>query len=313
MADRRLQVFYTVVKAGSFTKAAERLFMTQPAVTFQIKQLEEHFNTRLLERGHGKLKLTPAGEIVFAYAEKMLSLDEELETRVAELTSELSGLLCVGASTTLATWWMPRVIEEFKRAHPRVIPRLVVGTSQLTQQRVLERDLDLGFIEIATKEPGLEQEEIGRDELWAIFAPNHPLAKGKGKPVRAEQLAKHPFIQRDPGNGIREIAEAFFAASGISPESLEIAAEIGTLQGVKHLAAAGIGVAIASRAALLEELRTGQLAAAPLDPPQYTPFELILPKDRFRSRLIMTFADFARERIQTMERQLPSAEFFFGR
>ena len=81
MADRRLQVFYTVVKAGSFTKAAERLFMTQPAVTFQIKQLEEHFNTRLLERGHGKLKLTPAGEIVFAYAEKMLSLDEELETR----------------------------------------------------------------------------------------------------------------------------------------------------------------------------------------------------------------------------------------
>ena len=77
MADRRLQVFYTVVKAGSFTKAAERLFMTQPAVTFQIKQLEEHFNTRLLERGHGKLKLTPAGEIVFAYAEKMLSLARE--------------------------------------------------------------------------------------------------------------------------------------------------------------------------------------------------------------------------------------------
>lgn len=313
MADRRLQVFYTVVKAGSFTKAAERLFMTQPAVTFQIRQLEEHFNTRLLERGHGKLKLTPAGEIVFAYAEKMLSLDEELETRVAELTSELSGLLSVGASTTLATWWMPRVIEEFKRAHPRVIPRLVVGNSQLTQQRVLERELDLGFIEIATGETGLDQEQIGKDELWAIFAPNHPLAKGKGKPVRAEQIARHPFIQRDPGNGIREITEAFFAASGIAPESLTIAAEIGTLQGVKHLAAAGIGVAIASRAALLEELRTGQLVAAPLDPPQYTPFELILPKDRFRSRLVTTFADFARERIQTMEQQLPSAEFFFGR
>ena len=313
MADRRLQVFYTVVKAGSFTKAAERLFMTQPAVTFQIKQLEEHFNTRLLERGHGKLKLTPAGEIVFAYAEKMLSLDEELETRVAELTSELAGLLSIGASTTLATYWMPRVIEEFKRAHPRVIPRLVVGTSQLTQQRVLQRELDLGIIEIAPDEPGLDQKQIGRDELWAIFAPGHPLAQRKGKPVRAKELAAYPFIQRDPGNGIREIAEAFFEAAGIEPESLTIAAEMGTLQGVKHLAAAGIGVAIASRAALLEELRTGQLAAAPLDPPQYTPFELIAPKDRFRSRLIMTFVDFLQERIRAMEQQLPSAEFFFGR
>ena len=82
---------------------------------------------------------------------------------------------------------------------------------------------------------------------------------------------------------------------------------------MKHLAAAGIGVAMASRAALLEELRTGQLAAAPLDPPQYTPFELIAPKDRFRSRLIMTFVDFLQERIRAMEQQLPSAEFFFGR
>src|SRR5574337_956859 len=91
MADRRLQVFHAVAKHGSFTRAAEHLFMTQPAVTFQIKQLEEHYNTRLFERGHGKIALTPAGEIVMAYAERILDLNEELETRVSELTDELTG------------------------------------------------------------------------------------------------------------------------------------------------------------------------------------------------------------------------------
>jgi DNA-binding transcriptional LysR family regulator len=103
MADRRLQVFHAVAKQMSFTKAAETLFMTQPAVTFQIKQLEEHFNTRLFERGHGRIALTPAGEIVLEYAERILALSAELETRLREMTGRLSGPLLIGASTTIAS------------------------------------------------------------------------------------------------------------------------------------------------------------------------------------------------------------------
>src|SRR3989304_7583135 len=102
MADRRLQVFHAVAKQSSFTKAADTLFMTQPAVTCQIKQLEEHFNTRLFERGHGKISLTPAGEIVLEYAEKILATSQELETRGREMTGRLSGPLLIGASTTIA-------------------------------------------------------------------------------------------------------------------------------------------------------------------------------------------------------------------
>ena len=91
MADRRLQVFYTVAKQLSFTKAAEQLFMTQPAVTFQVKQLEEHFSTRLFERSHGKISLTPAGRLVMEYAEKILGVSEELEKRMSELTGAVGG------------------------------------------------------------------------------------------------------------------------------------------------------------------------------------------------------------------------------
>ncbi len=106
MADRRLQVFHAVAKQLSFTKAAEVLFMTQPAVTFQIKQLEEHFNTRLFDRGHGKISLTPAGELVLAYAEKILGLSSEMDVRMAEMTGEIGGSLLVGASTTIAEFML---------------------------------------------------------------------------------------------------------------------------------------------------------------------------------------------------------------
>lgn len=228
---------------------------------------------------------------------------------MAELTSELAGLL-IGASTTLATYWMPRVIEEFKRAHPRVIPRLVVGTSQLTQQRVLERELDLGIIEIAPDEPGLDLKQIGRDELWAILR-GHPRRNARAAPVRAKELAAYPFIQRDPGNGIREIAETFFASAGIAPESLTVAAEIGTLQ-VKHLVAAGIGVAIAARGAARRVAHGAAGGYAARSAAIYA-FRAHRAQGSFVSRLIMTFVDFLQERIRAMEQQLPSAEFFFGR
>lgn len=102
MSDRRLQVFHAVAKHGSFTRAAESLHMTQPAVTFQIKQLEDHLNARLLERGHGKISLTPTGELVLAYAEKILDLSEELDSRVAELAGELAGKLDIGCIPTIA-------------------------------------------------------------------------------------------------------------------------------------------------------------------------------------------------------------------
>ncbi len=108
MADRRLQVFHAVAKQLSFTKAAEVLFMTQPAVTFQIKQLEEHFNTRLFDRGHGKITLTPAGEVVLGYAERILGLSSEMDVRLSELTGEIGGSLMVGASTTIAEFMLPR-------------------------------------------------------------------------------------------------------------------------------------------------------------------------------------------------------------
>ncbi|PTD98010.1 LysR family transcriptional regulator [Pseudothauera lacus] len=298
MADRRLQVFHAVARHGSFTRAAEHLFMTQPAVTFQIKQLEEHFNTRLLDRGHGKVALTAAGEIVFAYAERILGLSDELEARVAELTDELTGVISIGTSTTIAAYWLPQLLEGFKRRYPRVVPRVVVGNSQLTEDRVVARELDVALIEIVSDQPAIERRSAARDELLVICHPAHPLARAKA--LKAQDLAGHPFITRDPGNAIRVLADQFLHAGGVGLDEIPVCAELGSLATVKHLAAEGLGYAIASSAAIRRDLREGRLVGVPLDPPLYTPLEVILPRDKFRSRLITTFADFATDALARM-------------
>ena len=298
MADRRLQVFHAVARHGSFTRAAEALFMTQPAVTFQIKQLEEQFNTRLFDRGHGRVTLTSAGELVMAYAERILGLSEELESRVSELTDELSGILHLGTSTTIASYWLPQLLEGFKRRYPRVIPRVSVGNSQLIETRVMDRNQDVGLIEIITEQPTLDRRSAGRDELQLIVPPDHPLAGARS--VRAEQLVSYPLLHREPGNAIRDLVDQFFAAAGIPFEDLNVAAELGSLSAVKHLAAQGFGVAIASAAAIRRAVEAGRLVGVPLSPRLYTPLEVILLKDKFRSRLVNTFADFVTEEIGRM-------------
>ena len=293
MADRRLQVFHAVAKHGSFTRAAEHLFMTQPAVTFQIKQLEEHYNTRLFERGHGKVTLTPAGDLVMAYAERILGLNEELEVRVGELTDELTGTLNIGTSTTIGAYWLPGLLRDFVRQYPKVVPRVVVGNSQLVEDKVVSKELDLGLIEIVTDHPALERISACHDELLVIAPIGHPLTVMER--VGAHDLVPYPRITRDPGNAIRVLTEQYFEAAGIGAEELNVVAELGSLATVKQLVEGGVGYGIASRAAIQRDVAEGRFAALPLDPPLYTPLEVLYPRDKFRSRLITTFAEFATE------------------
>ncbi|WP_333844790.1 LysR family transcriptional regulator [Pelomicrobium sp.] len=294
MADRRLQVFYTVAKQLSFTKAAELLFMTQPAVTFQVKQLEEHFNTRLFERSHGKISLTPAGQLVFDYAERILSLSSEMETRMQEMTGGLAGPLSIGASTTIAEFMIPRILGEFKSAYPRVQPRLVVGNSEMIENLVADHMLDLGFIESPPHLPQLKNEILCEDELVMICAPQHPLAQSTS--VTPKQLAELPYVSREPGSGTREFADQFFAKHGLTPEEMNIVMELGSPEAVKGVVETGLGFGVLSRATVEKELKLRTLVAVPFRPRLTRIMSMVLPKEKFRSRLLTTFVDFAAAR-----------------
>lgn len=296
MADRRLQVFHAVAKQMSFTKAAETLFMTQPAVTFQIKQLEEHFNTRLFERGHGKIALTPAGEVVLEYAERILSLSAELETRLREMTGRLSGPLLIGASTTIAEFLLPRVLGEFKSAHPEVQPKLTVGNSESIENRVAEHTLDIGLIEAPSHLPSLLTEVCCEDELQVIVSPRHALAKVKT--VAPKQLAPYPYVSRESGSGTREFTDLYFRKAGIDPAQMNVVMELGSPEALKGVVGTGLGFAIMSRASVAKEQRLGELVSLPLVPKLLRALSLVYPKEKFRSRLVNTFVEFAKSRLK---------------
>lgn len=297
MADRRLQVFHAVAKQMSFTKAADVLFMTQPAVTFQIKQLEEHFNTRLFERGHGRISLTPAGEVVLKYAEKILSLSAELDTRLREMTGRLSGPLLVGASMTIAEFMLPRVLGEFKSLHAEVQPKLTVGNSEAIEGRVAEHTLDIGLIEAPTHQPSLLTEVVCEDEMQVIVAASHPLAKNKV--LTPKQLVGHALVSRETGSGTREFTDLYFRNAGVAEKDLGMIMELGSSEAVKGVIGTGLGYSILSRVTAEKEQKLGELVAIPLQPKLLRSLSMVYPKEKFRSRLVNTFIDFAKDRLKS--------------
>jgi len=299
MADRRLQVFHAVAKHLSFTKAAEALFMTQPAVTFQIRQLEEQFSTRLFDRTHGRITLTPAGIMALDYAERILGLSSELDTRLKAISGQVAGPLLIGASTTIAEFLLPQVLGEFKASYPAVVPRLFVANSEAVQGRISERTLDLGFIEGDSHLPSLVTDVCCDDELRVVCAPSHPLARLKS--VAPKALMEHAYVSREPGSGTREVIDHYLLKAGVQPDALQVVMELGSPEALKGLVATGLGFTIMSRAIAALEVKLGRLAQIPLSPPLIRHLSVVYPKERFHSRLVNEFVQFAKERLAAMQ------------
>ena len=305
MADRRLQVFHTVAKQLSFTKAAELLFMTQPAVTFQVKQLEEHFNTRLFERSHGKISLTPAGELALDYAERILGMTGEMEARISELTGQVSGPLLIGASTTIAEYMLPRLLGDFKQRHPETQARLTVANSETIENKVADHTLDLALIESPSHHPNLITKVCCEDELVMICAPNSELAKLRS--VTPSQVASHPYISRESGSGTRECIDDFLRLNGVSLDEVNLVMELGSREAIKGAVAAGLGVAVVSSTTIVKELKLGELVAVRLTPPLRRQLSLVYPPEKFRSKLLQAFLDFMETSPLIKEYALPKA------
>ncbi len=295
MPDRRLQALRAVAKYGSFTKAAEALCMTQPAVTFQIRQLEDHFDTRLFDRTNGRIALTPVGTVALAYAERILELYGELNAKVKDLTSREVGPLSIGASMTIAEFVLPRIVAEFKAIHPGIVPQLVVANSEAVQMRVNERSIDLGFIEGDSHLPTVMTDVCCKDELQVVCAPTHPFARQKT--VGVNQLTEHPCVIREMGSGTREVLDHYLQKAGLSLDSMNVIMEANSSEAIKGLVATGLGFTIISRATVEKEVRLGDLVRIPLAPPLIRHFSVVYPKERMHAKVVNEFIRFAKERL----------------
>ena len=292
MADRRLQVFHTVARLLSFTKAAETLHMTQPAVTFQIRQLEDHFNTRLFDRTHNRISLTAAGEQVLRFADRIFELYAEMENSIRGLTGEISGALTIGASTTIAEYMLPTLLGDFKEKYPEVTIHLKVANSDGIVSLVESNAIDLGVVESSVANKNLVVEVCKRDHLLGIVPPGHPLAKEVS--VKFARLLEYPFICREEGSGTRGVIGEYLDQLPGCEGALKVAMELGSPEAVKGAVEAGMGVSVVSRATIQKELRLGTLVALELDPPLERPFSFVHQKQKFRLRVMEELLEFAR-------------------
>ena len=291
MADRRLQVFHTVAKVMSFTKAAETLHMTQPAVTFQVKQLEDFFNTRLFDRTHNKITLTEAGKVVYDYADQILEHYEKMNSEVRELTGEVTGSLVIGASTTIAEYMLPSLLGAFKKQFEDVNIRLQVGNTDAIVSMVENNMIDLGLVEAPVHNKNLEVDVCRLDEMQVICPLDHPLAK-RDK-IAIEDLRKYAYISREEGSGSRSVIDSYIREQGFSYSDLKVVMELGSPEAVKMAVESDVGIAIVSRTTLTKELKLETLRAIPLDPPVMRPFSHVRQKHKFRHRAVGELLDFA--------------------
>lgn len=292
MSDRRLQVFHAVARLLSFTKAAEMLHMTQPAVTFQIRQLEEQFDTRLFDRAHNRVSLTEAGHVAFDYAERIFEQYAEMENAITEITGNISGSLTLGASTTISEYMLPALLGDFNSKNPEVRLRLRVSNTEGIVSMVENNVIDLGVVEGPVTNKNLVVEVCRKDELVVVVPTDHELANQKS--VSVKKLVKYPFICREEGSGTREVIVDHMKAQGLGKHALKACLELGSPEAVKGAVESGMGISVMSSVSITKELKLGSLKAIPLDPPLSREFSFVRQRQKFRVRTMEDLLDFAR-------------------
>jgi DNA-binding transcriptional LysR family regulator len=297
MADRRLKIFHTVARLLNFTKAGEQLHMTQPAVTFQIRQLEEQFNTRLFDRTHNKVTLTEAGKQVYMYAERILKLYEDMNHSITEMTGDVSGGVSLGASTTIAEYMLPLLIGEFKVKYPDVNISLKESNSEDIIAMIENNVIDLAIVEGSVTNKNLIVEQCRVDQLLVIMPNNHELA-GEST-LHVKDILNHPFVCRESGSGTQEAITNYVEQQ--SPQSmLNVCFELSSPEAIKGAVEAGMGISIVSRASIDKELKLGTLTAVELSPKLERPFSFVRQRYKFKSRAVDELLGFAQEFCKNM-------------
>jgi len=218
--DFRLKVFYTVAQRLSFTKAATELYITQPAVTRHIKELEQQLNAQLFVRNGNSIALTTAGKILVQYAEKIFQTYTDLETELAQLNNLESGTLHIGASTTVAQTILPRILALFKKTYPAVNFTFIQGNTDMITQMVLAEKVDIAIVEGAAHYPQIAYAPFAKDEIVLVTRANNQLSK-KAE-VTPKQLLNIPLILREAGSGTLDIIFNALTKAGINPKDLQV-------------------------------------------------------------------------------------------
>jgi DNA-binding transcriptional LysR family regulator len=288
---RRLEIFAKVAELGSFSRAAETLFLTQPTVSEHVRALEDELGVQLLDRlGRGATP-TPAGQLLLAYARRMLTLSREAHQALERFQGRMSGELVVGGSTIPGEYVLPALVGQFKAKYPDISISLLIGSTRQVSDWLDEGRVEVGVVGARPAARTLAARELMADELVVVVAATHPWAR-RGTITLAD-LQTEPMVVRERGSGSRDAVEHALHEAGIAPATLRVVGEMGSTQAVKQAVRAGVGIALISRRAVEDECRAGLLACVKVkDLRVARAFYLVTHRDRTRSPLAEAFVEF---------------------
>jgi len=285
---RQLEIFVKVAEFGSFSKAAEALYLTQPTVSEHIRTLEDEVGVRLLDRLGRGAAITRAGQLLLSYAQRMLALSREARQAMDGFQGRMSGELLIGASTIPGEYVLPAMIGRFKEKYPDISITLLIGDSQTAVDWVAEGRAELGVVGARLSHRGVDYKELMPDEVVVVVPGTHPW-HGR-KQIALEELRSEPLLIRERGSGTRAALEGALAEAGMDLGSFRIVGEMGSTQAIKQAVKAGVGVSLVSKRAVEEECKSGLLWCLRVKDLKVTrSFHLATHKERSRSPLAEAF------------------------
>jgi DNA-binding transcriptional LysR family regulator len=290
----QLASFLEVAKLQSFSRAAEKIFRTQPAISAQVRLLEQECGEKLFDRSGKKVLLTPAGEILRRYADKMMGLHKEALQAIAELNQTPRGKLYMGANEATCLYVLPKTFFKFKQLYPLVQISIYRNFSHKILQKVQEGVLDLGIVTLPQSANNTEVIPVFRDEVQLVVPKNHPLAKNKS--VTLEEISHHPLILPKTGH-TRVVIDRLLREYR---DHIQISMELASVETIKKFVGAGLGISLISRTYAQPEVQAGVLRLIPLEGEKiYRELGLVYRRDRYLSLPAKVFIDVVRESTKT--------------
>lgn len=257
MADFRLTVFYTVAKRLSFSRAAEELYISQPAVTKHIRELEQQYNSKLFDRKGNTIALTPAAEILLSHAESLFTIYRAIDFDMNALLQKHKGLLHLGASTTISQYLIAPVLAGFKKKFGDIELKLITGNTEQVEKALLEKQIELGIVEGRSKNQEISYSDFMKDEIVLVCNKQHLLAKTAE--IEPMQLKEHRFIVREQGSGTRQVIDHALKNVALGIADLPVEIQLGNTESIKSYLMHSDTLAFLSIHSINKELLNGEL------------------------------------------------------
>jgi len=285
MNFNQLKAFYFAVKYRSYSAAAEALYITQPAVTKQVQQLEATYGIKFLNRFGKKMVLTDAGEVLYDFADKIFQIENQAEERLRDFQQRKSGRLRIHAGESFGAYYLPFIINIFRKKYPNIHISVNIFPNQEVIENTIKLENDLGFISYPFEHKKLIIQDVLEDRLVLIVPPSHPFARKKI--LEPRKLDEQPIIMHEKGSATRDIVDAFIRRNNLS---VFIALELSNNEAIKRAVEEGAGISLISEHVVSEEVKRRKLKSIPLaDSTMKRKFYLIYHKDKYLSHPFQMF------------------------